>query len=74
MDHAKRLHNLFGQCFQGAAATKWTAVLDKFPVNTCTDITFKEAQKGYLEKTAEVSNLRDMLICQLHNNGKPARM
>eukprot|EP00957_Ditylum_brightwellii_P129380 9869802-Ditylum_brightwellii.AAC.1 len=24
-DHAQRLHNLFGQCLQGAAATKWTA-------------------------------------------------
>eukprot|EP00957_Ditylum_brightwellii_P052779 4001061-Ditylum_brightwellii.AAC.1 len=44
-DHAQRLHDLFEQCLQGAAATKWTAVLDQFPVSTCTDITFKEAQK-----------------------------
>eukprot|EP00957_Ditylum_brightwellii_P192480 14654817-Ditylum_brightwellii.AAC.1 len=33
-DYAKRLHNLFRQCLQGAAATKWTAVLDTFPVAT----------------------------------------
>eukprot|EP00957_Ditylum_brightwellii_P107403 8195275-Ditylum_brightwellii.AAC.1 len=52
-DHPQRLHNLFGQCLQGVAATKWTAVLDKFPVVTCTDITFKEAQKAYLKKVAE---------------------
>eukprot|EP00957_Ditylum_brightwellii_P140873 10731094-Ditylum_brightwellii.AAC.1 len=73
-DHAKRLHNLFGQCLQGAVATKWTAVLNKLPVTTCVDITFKETQKTYLEKIAEVSNLRDMLIHQLCNNGKPAHM
>eukprot|EP00957_Ditylum_brightwellii_P109492 8350713-Ditylum_brightwellii.AAC.1 len=24
-DHPQRLHDLFGQCLQGAAATKWTA-------------------------------------------------
>eukprot|EP00957_Ditylum_brightwellii_P024199 1825236-Ditylum_brightwellii.AAC.1 len=30
-DHAKRLHALFGQCLQGAAATKWAAMLDQFP-------------------------------------------
>eukprot|EP00957_Ditylum_brightwellii_P045132 3422007-Ditylum_brightwellii.AAC.1 len=52
-DHLQRLHNLFGQCLQGAAATKWSAVLDKFPVATRTNITFKEAQKAYLEKVAE---------------------
>eukprot|EP00957_Ditylum_brightwellii_P074220 5639445-Ditylum_brightwellii.AAC.1 len=62
MDHTQRLHNLFGQCLQGTAATKWTAMLDQFPVANCTGITFKEAQKAYLEKIAEVSNLRDMLI------------
>ena len=60
--HAKRLHNLFGQCLQGAAATKWTAMLDQFPVATHTNITFKEAQKAYIEKISEVSNLGDMLI------------
>eukprot|EP00957_Ditylum_brightwellii_P030380 2301102-Ditylum_brightwellii.AAC.1 len=27
-DHPQKLHNLFDQCLQGAAATKWTAVLD----------------------------------------------
>eukprot|EP00957_Ditylum_brightwellii_P031329 2374938-Ditylum_brightwellii.AAC.1 len=73
-DHAQRLHNLFGQCLQGAASTKWTAVLDQFQVTTCTNITFKEAQKAYLEKITEVSNLGDMLIRQLYNNGKPAHM
>ena len=73
-DHLQRLHDLSGQCLQGAAATKWTAVLDKFPVATCTDITFKEAQKAYLEKIAEVTNLGDILICQLRNNGKLAHM
>eukprot|EP00957_Ditylum_brightwellii_P098543 7506694-Ditylum_brightwellii.AAC.1 len=73
-DHLQRLHNLFGQCLQGAVATKWIAVLDKFPVATCTDITFKEAQKAYLEKIVEVTNLRDMLIRQLQNNGKLAHM
>eukprot|EP00957_Ditylum_brightwellii_P117999 8999837-Ditylum_brightwellii.AAC.1 len=61
-------------CLQGAASTKWTAVLDQFPVATCTNITFKEAQKAYLEKIADVSNLRDMLIHQLRNNGKPTYM
>eukprot|EP00957_Ditylum_brightwellii_P051923 3938746-Ditylum_brightwellii.AAC.1 len=74
MDHAQRLHNLFGQYLQGAAATKWTAVLDQLPVATRTNITFKEPQKAYLEKIAEVSNLGDMLIHQLRNNGKPAHM
>eukprot|EP00957_Ditylum_brightwellii_P154348 11745283-Ditylum_brightwellii.AAC.1 len=72
-DHAQRLHDLLGQCLHGAAATKWTAMLDQFPVATCTDITFKEAQKAYLEKIVDVSNLGDMLICQLcnsHNNKK----
>eukprot|EP00957_Ditylum_brightwellii_P196640 14982470-Ditylum_brightwellii.AAC.1 len=49
-DHPQRLHNLFGQCLQGAVATKWITALDKFPVATCTAITFKEAQKAYLEK------------------------
>eukprot|EP00957_Ditylum_brightwellii_P006296 477757-Ditylum_brightwellii.AAC.1 len=73
-DHLQRLHDLFGQCLQGAAATKWTAVLDKFPLATRTNITFKEAQKAYLEKIAEVTNFGDMLICQLQNNGKPAFM
>eukprot|EP00957_Ditylum_brightwellii_P102180 7789289-Ditylum_brightwellii.AAC.2 len=68
-DHPQRLHDLFSQCLQGAAATKWTAVLDKFPVATRTNITFNEAQKVYLEKMAEVTNLRDMLIRQLKNNG-----
>eukprot|EP00957_Ditylum_brightwellii_P148050 11272484-Ditylum_brightwellii.AAC.1 len=73
-DHALRLHNLFGQCLQGAAMTKWTAVLDQFPVATCTNLTFKEAQNAYLEKIAEVSKLKGMLIRQLCNNGKPAHM
>eukprot|EP00957_Ditylum_brightwellii_P051062 3871352-Ditylum_brightwellii.AAC.1 len=49
-------------------------MLDQFPVATCTDITFKEAQKAYLEKIAKVSNLRDTLICQFNNNGEPAHM
>eukprot|EP00957_Ditylum_brightwellii_P151410 11530252-Ditylum_brightwellii.AAC.1 len=31
------------KCLQGAAATKWTAVLNPFPITTCTNITFKEA-------------------------------
>eukprot|EP00957_Ditylum_brightwellii_P022556 1701751-Ditylum_brightwellii.AAC.1 len=52
-DHPKRLHNLFDQCLQGAAATKWIAVMDKFPVAMRTNITFKEAQKAYLEKFLE---------------------
>eukprot|EP00957_Ditylum_brightwellii_P086848 6610427-Ditylum_brightwellii.AAC.1 len=52
-NHAQTLHNLFGKCLQGAAATKWTATLDQFPVATRTNITFKEAQKAYLEKIAE---------------------
>eukprot|EP00957_Ditylum_brightwellii_P101497 7734581-Ditylum_brightwellii.AAC.1 len=73
-NYAQRLHNLFWQCLQGATATKWTAVLDQFPVAACTDTTFKEAQKAYLKKVAEVSNLGDMLIRQLCNNGKPAHM
>eukprot|EP00957_Ditylum_brightwellii_P123340 9404580-Ditylum_brightwellii.AAC.1 len=73
-DHLQRLHDLFGQCLQGAATTKWTAVLDKFPVATGTDITFKEAQKAYLKKVAELTNLGDMLIRQLQNNSKPAHM
>eukprot|EP00957_Ditylum_brightwellii_P115252 8789001-Ditylum_brightwellii.AAC.1 len=38
---------------QGAAATKWIAVLDQFPVATHIDIMFKEAQKAYLKKIAE---------------------
>eukprot|EP00957_Ditylum_brightwellii_P202595 15330855-Ditylum_brightwellii.AAC.1 len=62
-DHSQRLHNLFGQCLQGAVATKWIAALDKFPAAIRTDITFKEAQKAYLEKIAKVTNLGDMLIC-----------
>eukprot|EP00957_Ditylum_brightwellii_P100396 7652355-Ditylum_brightwellii.AAC.1 len=49
-------------------------MLDQFPVATCTNITFKEAQKAYLKKKAEVSDLGYMLICQLCNNGKPAHM
>eukprot|EP00957_Ditylum_brightwellii_P077046 5854855-Ditylum_brightwellii.AAC.2 len=65
VDHAQRLHNLFGKCLQGAAATKWTAILDQFPVATCTNITFKEAQKDYLEKIAEVSNLE---VCLYANS------
>eukprot|EP00957_Ditylum_brightwellii_P079894 6076623-Ditylum_brightwellii.AAC.1 len=73
-DHLQRLHDLFGQCLQGAAATKWITVLDKFPVATRTNITFKEAQKAYLEKIAEVTNLGDMLIHQLQNNNKLAYM
>eukprot|EP00957_Ditylum_brightwellii_P046650 3540579-Ditylum_brightwellii.AAC.1 len=73
-DHPQRLHDLFGQCLQGAAATKWIAVMDRFPVAMRTNITFKEAQKAYLKKIAEVTNLRDMLINQLQNNGKPAHM
>eukprot|EP00957_Ditylum_brightwellii_P115390 8800650-Ditylum_brightwellii.AAC.1 len=52
MDHAQRLHILFGQCLQGAT-TKWTAVLGQFPVAFHTNITFKEAQKAYLKKIAE---------------------
>eukprot|EP00957_Ditylum_brightwellii_P105772 8066485-Ditylum_brightwellii.AAC.2 len=39
-----------------------------------TPITFKEAQKAYLEKIAEVTNLGDMLIHQLQNNDKLAHM
>eukprot|EP00957_Ditylum_brightwellii_P095096 7242566-Ditylum_brightwellii.AAC.1 len=74
VDHLQRLHNLFGQCLQGAVATKYTAVLDKFPVATYTNTNFKEAQKAYLKKITEVTNLRDMLIRQLQNNGKPAHM
>eukprot|EP00957_Ditylum_brightwellii_P148144 11279168-Ditylum_brightwellii.AAC.1 len=35
-DYLQRLHNLFSQCLQGAAANKWIAVLDKFPVVTWT--------------------------------------
>eukprot|EP00957_Ditylum_brightwellii_P093947 7154114-Ditylum_brightwellii.AAC.1 len=73
-DHPQRLHNLFGQYLQGAVATKWPTILDKFPVVTRTNITFKEAQKAYLEKIAKVKNLRDMLIHQLQNNDKPAHM
>eukprot|EP00957_Ditylum_brightwellii_P128728 9820747-Ditylum_brightwellii.AAC.1 len=49
-------------------------MLDQFPVATRTDITFKEAQKAYLKKIAEVSNLGDMLIHQLCKNGKLAHM
>eukprot|EP00957_Ditylum_brightwellii_P085339 6491651-Ditylum_brightwellii.AAC.1 len=49
-------------------------MLDQLPVATCTDIIFKETQKAYLKKIAEVSNLGDMLIRQLCNNGKPAHM
>eukprot|EP00957_Ditylum_brightwellii_P086692 6596763-Ditylum_brightwellii.AAC.1 len=49
-------------------------MLDQFPVATCTNITFKGVQKAYLKKIAEVSNLKDMPICQLCNNGKPAHM
>eukprot|EP00957_Ditylum_brightwellii_P118592 9044508-Ditylum_brightwellii.AAC.1 len=41
-DCAQLLHDLFGQCLQGAAATKWAAVLDQFPIVPCTNITFKE--------------------------------
>eukprot|EP00957_Ditylum_brightwellii_P141695 10795369-Ditylum_brightwellii.AAC.1 len=48
--------------------------MDQFPVVTCTNITFKEAQKAYLGKIAEASNLGDMLTYQFCNNGKPAHM
>eukprot|EP00957_Ditylum_brightwellii_P031144 2359908-Ditylum_brightwellii.AAC.1 len=68
MDNAKRLQNLFGQCLQGAVANKWTAMMDKFLVITCTNITFKEGLKDYLKK------IGDMLKCQLCNNGKLAHM
>eukprot|EP00957_Ditylum_brightwellii_P074715 5679067-Ditylum_brightwellii.AAC.1 len=49
-------------------------MLDTFPVATCINIAFKAALKAYLEKIAKVSNLKDMLICQLCNNSKPAHM
>eukprot|EP00957_Ditylum_brightwellii_P189440 14419314-Ditylum_brightwellii.AAC.1 len=74
IEYVKRLHNLFGQCLQGAVTTRWTAVLDTFPVATGTDITFKEALKIYLEMIVEVPNLKGMLICQIQNNIKPKHM
>ena len=73
-DFVRQLHDLFGQCLQGEASTKWTSVLDRYPIGNRTVDTFKLAIKDYLEKIAEVKNLGDMLIRQLRNNGKPLHM
>eukprot|EP00957_Ditylum_brightwellii_P063466 4817592-Ditylum_brightwellii.AAC.1 len=57
MHHSKRLHNLFGQCLQGSTTTKWTAVLDTFPVASQMAVTFKETLKAYLEKSQRLLTL-----------------
>eukprot|EP00957_Ditylum_brightwellii_P091996 7003879-Ditylum_brightwellii.AAC.1 len=51
-----------------------TAVLNKFPVVSQTAPTFQETFKAYLKERLKISILRDILICQLHNNGKLAHM
>ena len=71
-DYVSHLHDLFRQCLQGEASTKWTSALDSYPVSDCTVDSFKLAIKDYLEKIADVKNLGDMLIPQLPSNRKPA--
>eukprot|EP00957_Ditylum_brightwellii_P014606 1100767-Ditylum_brightwellii.AAC.1 len=56
-DHPKRLHDLFSQYLQGAAANIWTAVLNTVPVASQMAITLKAATKAYCEKIAAVANI-----------------
>ena len=64
-DYMVRLYDLFGCCVQGKTSTKWSKVLEKYPVTDRTETTCKSAQQYYLEKIAEVKNLRDMVLRQL---------
>src|SRR6056300_1617078 len=57
--YVSHLHELFGRCLQGKASTHWDSVLGKYPEDTRTAVTFKEAQKDYLEKVAGIDPLGD---------------
>eukprot|EP00957_Ditylum_brightwellii_P111130 8473764-Ditylum_brightwellii.AAC.1 len=56
-DHSKMMHNLFAQFLQGAAATKWTAVFNNFPLASQTAITSEAALMAYLEKLQRLLTL-----------------
>ena len=51
-NYVTQLHTLFGNCLQGKASTHWDSVLSNYAVADRTAVTFKEAQKDYLEKVA----------------------
>ena len=56
-DYGKQLFELFGQCLQHKAKTKWDEVLRNFPKNERSEDTLKEAIKQYLEKVANIKKL-----------------
>eukprot|EP00957_Ditylum_brightwellii_P010050 758243-Ditylum_brightwellii.AAC.1 len=51
MDHPKKLHGLFGQHLHRAVATKWTAMVNTFPMASQMAITFQVALKAYFGKS-----------------------
>ena len=53
-DHGNRLFDLFGQCLQGPAATKWKSILDVYPDETRMAENLEVAIKTYLEKVVEM--------------------
>ena len=64
------LFTMFGQCLQGMAATKWSAIITKYPVPDRIADSFVEAQKDYLKKMATINHLGDVIIGQLENTRK----
>ena len=73
-NYGKQLFQLFGQCLQHKAKTKWDEVVRDYPDSERSETTLKEAIKAYLEKVANIKNLGDVLIRQLRLRSKPAAM
>ena len=73
LNYVTQLHDLFGRCLQGKAATKWAAVLSKQPaVADRTADTFLDAQKKYLEEVAGIEYLGNVIIHMVCRLNKPA--
>ena len=61
-NYGKLLFQLFRQCLQHKAKTKWHKVVRDYPDSEKNEVTLKVAMKTYLEKVVNIKNLGDVLI------------